>query len=199
MHRSLGRDRALTLVETLVVTAIIGVLAGLLFPTFAKARDGAKRASCMNQLRQLGMAMQMYTADHGELAPWLSAVCPTYCPDASVFVCPSDPAAGRHDASAYMEGATRLPSGVSYTYLPNWKYAWELGWWGRPPHYGRGKWRDSTPLAMCHWHWGKRWDPELDAQAWGKDPKGWVVLLEAGGSVRRIRAEQPVSEFDPTA
>jgi type II secretory pathway pseudopilin PulG len=199
MHRSLGREWGLTLVEILVVTAIIGALAALLFPTFAKAKSRARQTSCISQLRQIGMAMLMYTADHGELAPRLSAVHPTYCPEASVFVCPSDPASGQHDAGEYMEGATHLPSGVSYTYIPNWKYARELGWWAPPPHYGRGKWGDSTPLAMCHWHWGKRWVADLDTPTWGRDPKGWVLVLEAGGAVRRIRAEQPVSEFDPTA
>jgi prepilin-type N-terminal cleavage/methylation domain-containing protein len=198
MRHGLGRARGFTLVETLVVTAIIGVLAALLFPTFAKAKAHAKRASCISQLRQIGMAMLMYASDHGELAPRLSAVYPTYCPNAEVFVCPADPASGHHEAGEYMEGASYLPSGVSYTYIPNWKYARQLGWWGRPPRYGPGKWGDSTPLAMCHWHWAKRWLPDLDAPTWGRDLKGWIVVLEVGGSVSRIRAEQPPSEFDPT-
>ncbi len=199
MPRRRQPGTGLTLVETLVVTAIIVALVALLFPTLAKAKAGAKQASCINQLRQIGMAMLMYVADNGELAPHLSTLYPTYCPDAAVFVCPADPAGGRHEPNEYMEGPLYLPSGVSYTYLPNWKYARQLGWWRPPPRYGRGKWGDSTPLAMCHWHWGKRWERDLDAPIWGKDPKGWIVVLQAGASVRRIRAEQPLSEFDPTA
>jgi prepilin-type N-terminal cleavage/methylation domain-containing protein len=197
MERLRG-NRGLTLVELLVVTAIVGVLAGLLFPTFAKGKARARQATCVSQLRQIGMAMMMYAADQGSLAPRLSAIYPTYCSDASVFVCPSDPALGHHESSEYMEGAAYLPSGVSYTYLPNWKYARELGWWGRPPDYGQGKWGDSTPLAMCHWHWATRWVGDLDAPTWGERAKGWAIVLEVGGSVRRIRAEWPLSELDPT-
>ncbi len=87
---------------------------------------------------------------------------------------------------------------MSYTYVPNWKYATELGWWGRPPHRGEGKFGDSTPLAMCHWHWAQRWIREIDAPVWGVDAKGWMIVLEVGGSVRKIRAERPLSEFSPT-
>jgi prepilin-type N-terminal cleavage/methylation domain-containing protein len=189
--------RGLTLIELLVVTGIIGALAAMIFPTFAKARERGRQATCISQLRQLGLAMLMYAADNGGIAPRLSAVLPTYCPNAAVFVCPSDRASGQHASSPHMEGADYLSSGVSYTYLPNWPYAWELGWWRRPPRHGEGRWGEDTPLAICHWHWATEWDPDADERAFGVNPKGWMLVLAKGGSVQRVRAETPLVEYAP--
>lgn len=52
--------KGFTLIELLMVVAIIAVLAGLLLPTLRKARRSAKRAACMSNLRQIGMAWRMY-------------------------------------------------------------------------------------------------------------------------------------------
>jgi general secretion pathway protein G len=64
-----------TLIELLTVIAIIAVLAGLLFPVFATARGKAREISCVSNLRQIGLAIRMYTQDNDELYPW--AVDPT--------------------------------------------------------------------------------------------------------------------------
>src|SRR5688500_16330354 len=63
------RASGFTLVELLVVIAIIAVLAGLLFPVFAKSRASARKTTALSNLKQLGAALQMYTADHDEHLP----------------------------------------------------------------------------------------------------------------------------------
>lgn len=67
--------RGFTLVELLVVIAVIAVLAAILFPVFAQARDSARRASCLSNMRQLGTAVEMYKSDNnGEYPTVRSAV-----------------------------------------------------------------------------------------------------------------------------
>ncbi len=62
--------RAFTLIELLVVIAIIAVLAALLFPVFATARGKAREITCVSNLRQIGMAMGMYTQDYDGYYPY---------------------------------------------------------------------------------------------------------------------------------
>ena len=61
--------RAFTLIELLVVIAIIAILAAILFPVFARARENARRASCMSNMKQIGLGIMQYTQDYDETYP----------------------------------------------------------------------------------------------------------------------------------
>jgi len=88
-----------TLIELLVVIAIIAILSAILFPVFSRARENARRSSCVSNLKQLGTGVYMYTQDYDGRYPMASNVDGTarrwpdyifpYVKSSQVFTCPS--------------------------------------------------------------------------------------------------------------
>jgi len=77
MKSTFEKMKGFTLIELLVVIAIISILSAILFPVFARARENARRASCMSNLKQIGLGMIMYVQDYDERYPlnaWIPSV-----------------------------------------------------------------------------------------------------------------------------
>ena len=66
------KQRSFTLIELLVVISIIAILAAMLMPALNKTRETGRKGSCTSNLKQVGMAMNLYTGDNGGYAPMFS-------------------------------------------------------------------------------------------------------------------------------
>jgi len=133
------------------VIAVIGILAAIICPVFASVKEQSRRTKCMNNLRQLGIAFELYCQDYysDRVAPdYLGLLYPYYMSSAAVYVCPSDGGVynGKWPTNGTLgwEQMKGIPSGTSYVYYPlvgqEW-YAW-------PNMYGYGL--AELPVAACH-------------------------------------------------
>ncbi len=105
------------------------------------------------------------------------------------------PVSLREDAlKAVTSRSDRKVGLISYTYVPNWAIARQLGWWQAGPPYGEGKWSELTPLSECHWHWAHRFNPQWQTDRVGQ-ARGWVLILTLNGAVRKVRVEIPPEQF----
>jgi prepilin-type N-terminal cleavage/methylation domain-containing protein/prepilin-type processing-associated H-X9-DG protein len=142
LHRS-----GFTLIELLVVIAIIAILAAILFPVFAQARDKARQATCVGNVKQIGTAMMLYVQDYDDTYPiystwpreavhWYDMINPyVKAKDfkSSIYVCPSVArrVAGGNSGAGY---------GVNYLhviqYPKEFNYTGTVKLWDQSRHTG---------------------------------------------------------------
>jgi prepilin-type N-terminal cleavage/methylation domain-containing protein/prepilin-type processing-associated H-X9-DG protein len=111
--------KGFTLIEVLVVVAIIGILSAIIFPVFSRAREKSRQATCANNLRQIALATQMYSADNNGKYPfwfnefresnplpsnkpgigWAVRISP-YIKSNAIFQCPTDSVPASDDPDA---------------------------------------------------------------------------------------------------
>jgi len=119
------KDRAFTLVELLVVMAIIAILAALLLPVLSRAKASAQRTVCLNNLRQISLGIRMYADDSNDAAPqtpWTTNSTLMYMDGvtafkkliensthSNLFICPADTFYYRYGTNA---GGGYVPHGL---------------------------------------------------------------------------------------
>ena len=98
------QKRFFTIVELLIVIAIIGIIMALLLPALSKARAMGNKTACISNLRQIGAGMQLYKTDNNmNPVPWTSLLFPDYVSSNKVYQCPSDLNPPATAANAWLE------------------------------------------------------------------------------------------------
>lgn len=152
------RRAGFTLIELLVVIAIIAILAAILFPVFGRARENARRASCLSNMKQLGLATTMYQQDYDEYFPRMviGGVTPStdpavdqqfgvenalfpYTKSMQMWTCPSDPIQ-RDDCTGDRYGAG-VGTPLSYAFT----------------HGGNITPRETLGVVLSNWTAGANW------------------------------------------
>jgi prepilin-type N-terminal cleavage/methylation domain-containing protein len=187
MSRRNGKNHRLlmgfTLVEILTVVAIIAVLAGLLMPGLAAARERARQSVCTSNLRQVGHAVMMYLDDYKARPPRLQTLVEArYVTTSRVLVCPDDPMGNW--GGTYYDKERRpemAPESIHYSYFH--PFSWPDWEWNELVK------SRSAGIAACQLH-GARTDRLSQSSILNYE--GLVLRLQLDGAVvrRRIKWER---------
>jgi len=171
LRPALRRAAGFTLIELLVVIAIIGILAAMLFPTLHRAHESGRRSHCMNNLRQIGLGIQLYRQDYEDRPP-LYLVNPgsdtygfrggnteylekkEYLGSTNSFICRSDRTGGSIPIDLGWEYFGYASSNKFTT-----SYAYHTGAWQQTTPEGKAwltdqikRWKARFIVAACPWH-----------------------------------------------
>jgi len=162
------RRTGFTLIELLVVIAIIAILAAILFPVFASARAKARQTACLSNMKQIGIAVSMYSQDFdgvivpsqtgstvtGPLVSWPSLIYP-YVKNEGVFVCPAANDDIFTPDPAYIHTAAGPATTKKYTGVTSSAYTNTF----TPPTLGDGS--DPTLIKVNRLSYGRNLIPDL--------------------------------------
>jgi prepilin-type N-terminal cleavage/methylation domain-containing protein/prepilin-type processing-associated H-X9-DG protein len=146
------RTKAFTRIELLVVIAIIAILAAILFPVFAQARDKARQAACLSNEKQIGTAITMYAQDYDETLPncyswgygwtpgikdrYIQQLTAPYVKNETIWYCPS---VGKDRPLAVLDAKVKTYGANGTTYI--WNHQTES------PSYGPYKGHKSVTVS----------------------------------------------------
>jgi prepilin-type N-terminal cleavage/methylation domain-containing protein/prepilin-type processing-associated H-X9-DG protein len=179
------RKNAFTLIELLVVIAIIAILASILFPVFARARENARKAACQSNLKQIGIALMMYTQDYDESFPyaamqgattatsnrWYDVVNPYVKSKQQVWICPTAGPLNRYGGSdGYTKGGYAYNVSGSAINKNPYTSATATG-------YGNGFGLNPTPPSGVV---GNNWTPTLNSVtlAMVQEPSETIIVSD---------------------
>lgn len=130
-----GSAKGFTLIELLVVIAIIAILAAILFPVFAKAREQANKTKCLNNIKQIGTALESYAADYDGVLPAANNIAGTAAWDGANILMPYV-----RNEDLYKCPVERPNTSGSVTQC----YGYNDRWWAQAI-YGKGMNKDKCP------------------------------------------------------
>jgi len=176
--------RGFTLIELLVVIAIIGILAAMVFPVFARAREAARRAVCLSNIKNINLAIQMYLADYDDTLPpneHRPEIWEFYMARAHDETCGQqmmtannpylkwpvvlDPYVRNRDVWRCPSARLSAPFRILNPHLGEARG----DWWARAMEIHAEVGGDCTPGLGCHWQFPPGWGGEVTdtyAQGW---------------------------------
>lgn len=215
LSRAIGPVRrcGFTLIELLVVIAIIAILAAILFPVFAQAKEAAKKATCISNLRQLGMSTMLYLGDSDDLLPdrkdlksslpggyrpwtswppsdpragWAGVVLKPYTKESELFSCPSI------RASSMAEAVQVKQETESKSFTRYWMWRFDKpdaqtpldNFWGKSPEGATADYSTDKGQDYSVAEIELACDPYFPASARNVDPALAGVNAHRGGITR---------------
>ena len=205
----LRRSEGFTLIELLVVIAIIGILASMVFPVFARARESARKAVCLSNAKNIGLAVQMYLADNNDTFPplehrtevsdYIMTIGAAYCPIQIKNTNPFLPWPVVLDEYIKNRDVWRCPSAKVLlgpgVIVPN---IGPGGWFGYLQSH-EGEWGRESLLQPCLVTYPPGWGGDVtDSIAQGRLAAAGTELMQSGGSSKAPEMLSLIHISEPT-